>query len=110
VISGLGFLASVDEFVYLPAISAMVDDFKTTQTLGVLTISVYLFAVSLSGLIWGVLSDCYGRKAITSYVIGCFVLSVIGSYFSPNICILSLSGITRVFSLYNIGNWSRNNS
>jgi MFS family permease len=85
VISGLGFLASVDEFVYLPAISAMVDDFKTTQTLGVLTISVYLFAVSLSGLIWGVLSDCYGCKALTSYVIGCFVLSVIGSYFSPNI-------------------------
>jgi multidrug resistance protein len=81
----LGFLSSLDEIIYLPALPVMVKDFHTTQTLGLLTISIYLFAMAISSLIWGVLSDYYGRKPITIFGIGAFILSTVGCYFSPNI-------------------------
>jgi multidrug resistance protein len=85
IICFLGFLSSFDEVVYLPALPVMIKDFHTTQTLGLLTISIYLFAMGISSLIWGVLSDYYGRKPITIFGVGVFILSTVGCYFSPNI-------------------------
>ncbi|CAF1542411.1 unnamed protein product [Didymodactylos carnosus] len=85
IISFMGFLATFDEAVYLPALPALVIDLHTTESLGLLTISIYLLAISLSGLIWGVLTDYYGRKLITSFALAGFLLAVIGCYFSPNI-------------------------
>ncbi|CAF0880730.1 unnamed protein product [Adineta steineri] len=87
IISGLGFLSAFDDLIYAPALSAVVQDLHTTETLGLLTITVYVFASCLCGLIWGVLSDCYGRRLIMSFGLSGFVLSVIGSYFSPNISV-----------------------
>ncbi|CAF1312201.1 unnamed protein product [Didymodactylos carnosus] len=81
-------LPSFDEVVYLPALLEMVKDYESTKTLGLLTISIYLFTMSLSSLIWGVLADYYGRKPMVISGFGAFILSSIGCYFSPNIYIL----------------------
>ncbi|CAF4328291.1 unnamed protein product, partial [Adineta steineri] len=64
IISGLGFLSSLDELIYVPTLSTVVQDLHTTDTLGLLTISVYVLGNSFGGLIWGVLSDCYGPQIV----------------------------------------------
>ena len=83
--SFVGFLSLLDELIYIPALPVMTKDFKTTEAMGLLTISLYLFGTSVSGLVWGLLSDCYGRKPITTFGLGCLILSTIGCYLSPNI-------------------------
>ncbi|CAF1234619.1 unnamed protein product [Rotaria sordida] len=83
-----GFLASFDEVAYLPALLEMVKDLETTKTFGLLTISIYLFAMSISSLIWGVFADYYGRKPIAIFGLAAFILCSIGCYFSPNIYIM----------------------
>ncbi|CAF3689739.1 unnamed protein product, partial [Adineta steineri] len=93
IISSLGFLANFDELVYLPALHMVVQDLHTTDTLGLLTTSVYVLGNSFGGLIWGVLSDCYGRKSVMLLGLCGFVLSVASSYFSPNIHIFLVSRI-----------------
>ncbi|CAF0947378.1 unnamed protein product [Adineta ricciae] len=85
IISGLGFLYTFDETVYLPSISTIVNEFQSTETIGLLTVSIYLFTASLSGLLWGVLSDFYGRRPVIIYGLSIFIVSVIMCYFSPNI-------------------------
>lgn len=87
IMSSLGFLSIFDELVYTPALPAMIKDFHTTETLGFLTVGSYLFGMGLSSLIWGVLSDYYGRKTVTIYALICLILSSIGCYLSPNIYI-----------------------
>ncbi|CAF1246348.1 unnamed protein product [Adineta steineri] len=93
IISGLGFLSSLDELIYVPTLSTVVQDLHTTDTLGLLTISVYVLGNSFGGLIWGVLSDCYGRRSVMLLALSGFLLSVVGSYFSPNIHIFLVSRI-----------------
>jgi len=85
IISGLGFLSLFDELAYVPALPVMIKEFNTTEPMGILTVAVYLFGMGLAGLLWGVLSDYYGRKPITTCVLGALILSSIGCYFSPNI-------------------------
>ena len=85
IISIAGFLSVFDELIYVPALPAMIKDFKTTETLGFFTIGVYLFGSSLSSLIWGSLSDYYGRKPIITFGLFFLTLSSTGCYFSPNI-------------------------
>lgn len=81
------FLSGVDEDAYLPLIPVMVRDFQTTETFALLTISVYLFTMSLSSLLWGTLCDYYGRKMISVFGIGASACSSIACYLSPNIIV-----------------------
>lgn len=81
----MAFLFPFDEGIYLPALSAMIGDFHTTQTLGLLSVSLYLFGLSFSGIIWGVLADFYGRKPIATLAMAGFLLSIVVAYFSTNI-------------------------
>ena len=86
IILGLfGFLYMFDEIIYVPALSTMIKDFNTTKTLGSATVGVYLFAISVSSLIWGTISDYYRRKLLLTLGLTIFILSTIGGYFSPNI-------------------------
>ncbi|CAF3689711.1 unnamed protein product [Adineta steineri] len=93
IISGLGFLSSLDELIYVPALSTVVQDLHTTDTLGLLTVTVYVLGSCFGGLIWGVLTDYYGRRSIMLFALSGFLLSVVGSYFSPNIHIFLVSRI-----------------
>ncbi|CAF1276991.1 unnamed protein product [Adineta steineri] len=93
IVTGLGFLANFDDLIYVPTLPAVAKDLHTTETLGLLTTSVYVLGNSFGGLIWGVLSDCYGRRSIMLLGLCGFALSVASSYFSPNIHIFLVSRI-----------------
>ncbi|CAF1240157.1 unnamed protein product [Rotaria sordida] len=81
----LGSLSVFDEAVYAPALPSLIRDLITTKTLALMSISVYLFGISLSSLIWGMLLDYYGRKWITTFGFVAFILTLVGCYFSSNI-------------------------
>ncbi|CAF1438645.1 unnamed protein product [Adineta steineri] len=93
IVSSLGFLSNFDDLIYVPALPMVVQDLHTTETLGLLTVSVYILGNSVGGLIWGVLSDCYGRRSIMLLALCGFILCVAGSYLSPNIHIFLLSRV-----------------
>lgn len=85
VVSCIGFLSTFDEIVYLPALPTMERDFHTTETLGLATISVYLFALGVSSMMWGILADYFGRRPIMLVGLGGLVLSSVACFFSPSI-------------------------
>ncbi|CAF1076100.1 unnamed protein product [Adineta ricciae] len=84
-ICALAIFSVFDELVYLPALPETIKDFNTTETMGLLTISMYLFGLALSSLLWGALSDYYGRKPIMIFALVCLIFSGLGCYLSPNI-------------------------
>ncbi|CAF0966333.1 unnamed protein product [Adineta steineri] len=93
IISSLGFLSNFDELVYLPALPTVIQDLHTSETLGLLTITMYVLGSCFCGLIWGVLSDFYGRRSIMLLALCGFILSVTSSYFSSNIGIFLISRV-----------------
>lgn len=62
--------------MYLPSMPAMVSAFKTNQTLVQQSLTIYLLFLGISQLIYGPLSDVFGRKIILC--IGSFIF-LIGS-------------------------------
>lgn len=87
IISCLGFLATFDEIIYVPALPQMVADFHTTETLGFLSISIYFFTIAVSSMFWGVLADYYGRKPTVTFGLIFFILSLYVCSLSTNIYI-----------------------
>ena len=71
--------------IYIPSLPNLTIYFSISSNLVQYTISVYLFALSMTQLIFGPLSDQYGRKPILliGTVIGC--LGTITCFFSENI-------------------------
>lgn len=64
--------------MYLPALPAMAQDLNAGTELIQLTISLFLFIFSLSMLVWGPLSDRYGRRPILLGGCSLYVISSIG--------------------------------
>jgi len=80
--------------VYLPAIHTIAIDLNTTDALVNLTISLYLLFVGISSLIWGVVSDRWGRNITMRIGLVLFLLSSILCIFATNIVMLS---VLRIF-------------
>lgn len=57
-------LTPFTDTIYLPALSSVQRDLRTTAPLVSLSVSVYLGCVGLGQLIWGPLSDRYGRSKV----------------------------------------------
>ncbi|CAF3854313.1 unnamed protein product [Rotaria sordida] len=87
ILSLLGALSTFDEVVYVPALPALIRDLNITKTLALISVSLYLLGISLSSLIWGMLLDYYGRKWATTFGFIAFIPTLVGCYFSPNICV-----------------------
>ncbi|CAF1171900.1 unnamed protein product [Adineta steineri] len=94
IVVGLGFLSTFDKLIFVPALATVVQDLHTTETAGLLTTTAYMFGSCFCGLIWGVLSDYYGRRSIMIFALSGFLLSVATSYFSTN---LNIFLVSRVF-------------
>lgn len=71
--------------MYAPNLPDMVDYFKIKESLGQLTISLNLLGLSLSGLIYGPLSDVFGRKKVILTGLAIFCLGSWGSYCATDI-------------------------
>lgn len=76
--------------MYLPAMPAMGSSLQASNELVSYTISGYMLVFALSMLIWGPLSDRYGRKPILWA--GCFIYTVASVFaaIAPNIELLLL--------------------
>lgn len=60
-------------------------DLEISEPLAQATISATLMALSLSGLVYGVLSQCYGRRPVILGGISLFCLGALGSALAPTV-------------------------
>ena len=84
----LGLLACVGPFaidMYLPALPAVADDLGASITEVQATLTVYFAAFGLSQLVWGPLSDQFGRKAPLLLGLAVFIAGSVLCALAPSI-------------------------
>lgn len=74
--------------LYLPALPALTEGFGATMPAAQLTLSALLLAFGTSQLIWGPLSDRFGRRPILLWGLSAYTLASIGSTLAPSITLL----------------------
>jgi DHA1 family bicyclomycin/chloramphenicol resistance-like MFS transporter len=74
--------------LYLPALPALTEGFAAPMAQAQLTLTALLLAFGLSQLIWGPLSDRFGRRPILLVGMAAYVLASIASTFSPTMDML----------------------
>ncbi len=76
--------------MYLPALPALTQGFGATMSQAQLTLTALLLAFGCSQLIWGPLSDRYGRRPILLWGLGAYVLSALACAVAPSMAWLIL--------------------
>lgn len=74
--------------LYLPALPALTEGFDATMPAAQLTLSALLLAFGTSQLIWGPLSDRFGRRPILLWGLSAYTLASIGSTLAPSMTLL----------------------
>jgi DHA1 family bicyclomycin/chloramphenicol resistance-like MFS transporter len=76
-------LQPVTTDLYLPALPALTEGFGASMAQAQLTLTALLLAFGLSQLIWGPLSDRFGRRPILLVGLSAYVLASIASTLAP---------------------------
>lgn len=74
--------------LYLPALPALTEGFGATIAQSQLTLSALLLAFGCSQLIWGPLSDRFGRRPILLWGLTAYTVASIGSTLAPSMLLL----------------------
>jgi DHA1 family bicyclomycin/chloramphenicol resistance-like MFS transporter len=74
--------------LYLPALPALTEGFSAPMSQAQLTLSALLLAFGTSQLIWGPLSDRFGRRPILLSGLAAYTLASVGSTFAPSMAML----------------------
>jgi DHA1 family bicyclomycin/chloramphenicol resistance-like MFS transporter len=74
--------------LYLPALPALTEGFAAPMAQAQLTLTALLLAFGLSQLIWGPLSDRFGRRPILLFGLTAYVLASLASTLSPTMDML----------------------
>lgn len=74
--------------LYLPALPVITSGFAAPMRQAQLTLSALLLAFGVSQLVWGPLSDRFGRKPILLIGLSAYVLAAIGSTLAPSMVAL----------------------
>ena len=74
--------------LYLPALPVLTDGLNASMPQAQLTLSALLLAFGTSQLIWGPLSDRFGRRPILLWGLTVYTLAAIASTLSPTIAML----------------------
>lgn len=90
-IASLVIIARFASDIYLPSFPFITKDLSTSFKLVQISISCYFFAVSISQLIYGVLSDIHGRKGILIIGLLLFIIGSILAIFSHSIWVFLLA-------------------
>ncbi len=70
---------------YLPAFPDIEASFDVSRAILSQSLGIYLFAFAISTLVWGPLSDRYGRRMIVLVSLSLYILSTIGCALANNI-------------------------
>jgi MFS transporter, DHA1 family, multidrug resistance protein len=81
-------LQPVTTDLYLPALPALTEGFGASMSEAQLTLSALLLAFGTSQLIWGPLSDRFGRRPILLWGLTAYSLASIGSTLAPSMALL----------------------
>jgi DHA1 family bicyclomycin/chloramphenicol resistance-like MFS transporter len=84
-VGGLVAFSPLSTDMYVPAFPALTESFGTEIGLVTLTLSLYLWAFAFSQLIYGPLSDRYGRKPALLAGLTLYVVTSIACALAPNI-------------------------
>jgi MFS transporter, DHA1 family, multidrug resistance protein len=71
--------------IYIPTLPALTADLQTTKAMGQNTLSAYFAGVAIAQLIYGPLSDKYGRRPILQIGLVLFVVATLACAISPTI-------------------------
>ncbi|MES3002382.1 MAG: multidrug effflux MFS transporter [Pseudomonadota bacterium] len=74
--------------LYLPALPAITESFSAPVTQAQLTLTTLLLAFGVSQLVWGPLSDRFGRRPILLCGLGAYTIASIGCALSPSMAML----------------------
>lgn len=74
--------------LYLPALPALSESFGASVSQAQLTLTCLLLAFGSSQLVWGPLSDRYGRRPVLLIGLGAYTLASIGCVFAPTMALL----------------------
>jgi DHA1 family bicyclomycin/chloramphenicol resistance-like MFS transporter len=77
--------------LYLPALPALTEGFGATMAQSQLTLTALLLAFGVSQLVWGPLSDRYGRRPVLLWGLGAYVLASVLSTLAPSMELLILA-------------------
>ena len=81
-------LQTVATDLYLPALPAITEGFGASMPQAQLTLTALLLAFGFSQLVWGPLSDRFGRRPILLWGLGAFAASGIGCALAPSMPLL----------------------
>lgn len=71
--------------LYLPALPGMTTDLNATLPQAQLTLTAMLLAFGLSQLVWGPVSDRWGRRPVLIWGMGLFALAAVGSVWTTHV-------------------------
>ena len=74
--------------LYLPALPALTEGFAAPVSQAQLTLSTLLLAFGISQLVWGPLSDRFGRRPILLWGLGAYTLASVGCALAPSMPLL----------------------
>ncbi|MFV0681404.1 multidrug effflux MFS transporter [Ottowia sp.] len=81
--------------VYLPALPAIQQDLQASMSQVQMTFAALLLAFGCSQLVWGPLSDRFGRRPILLWGTGAYVLASIACVLAPNMPLLIAARIAQ---------------
>lgn len=93
-------LVTIGQFatvIYLPSMPAIAASLHTTAKLTEITLTIYMFSFALSQLIYGPLSDLYGRKPTIRIAFMVYFIGSLGSAFSPSVSCLIIARLIEGF-------------
>ena len=79
--------------LYLPALPALTEGFGATLPQAQLTLTALLLAFGLSQLVWGPLSDRYGRRPILLWGLAAYVAASVLSTLAPTMALLIVARV-----------------
>lgn len=84
-------LPQLSETVYSPSLPEIAEALKTSDAMVEYTLTIYLFGFAIGTLLWGRLSDRFGRKPCILMGLFVFLIGCLGCYFSSSIDALLIS-------------------
>ena len=97
-LTGLSGLPPLSIDMFLPSMPAMVEEFQTHPTSIQPAVTLFLMALGAAQLVFGPLSDRFGRRPILLVGLACYALAGLGCLFAPTVGALIVARVVQGFA------------